>query len=128
MLGPLIPEQVFGPVVARIEPPQWKHARSISGTGTADRVVCKCTFNLMEHRRLKHYSAIGLGHCHTCNGEFDQGAHKAGSDEVQRRQLRQPSGDGPLPEQIVRCFEGRPDTAVLTLVQSAPVLHGPVDP
>ena len=116
VLGPLIPEQVFGVAAGWIEPTQREDARPIASAGAADRTVCQCAFDLMEDRRLDRYAAIGLGRGHASNGEFNQGAYKTGPDEGQRRQQRQPSGNG-LPKQVVCCLEGRADAAVLTLVQ-----------
>lgn len=125
VLGPLIPEQVFGPVVGLIEPTQREHARSIAGACAGDRVVYECTFNLMENRRLDRYATIGAGHRSASNGEFHQGADKARFADGQRRQQQQSSGNG-LPEQVVRYLEGRPDATVPTLRQRFPGLSPPV--
>ena len=114
--GPLIPEQVFGPVVGWIEPTQREHTRSIVGACAADRLVYECTFDLMENRRFDRYATIRVRHRHASNGELHQWADKTRSTNGQRRHQRQPSGNG-LPEQVVRCLERRRDAAVPTLRQ-----------
>lgn len=117
MLHPLIPEQVVRSVRRRIEPAQRKNAGAIPCTSTADGTVDQCLFDLSEDRWLDGYATIGVSHRHTSDGEFNKRPDKAGTAERKRRQLRQAPGGG-LPQQVVRCLEGRAGAALLPLAQS----------
>jgi len=117
MLHPLIPEYVVRSVRRRVKPAQRKDAGAIPGASTADSTVGQCLFDLSENRWLDNHAAICIRRCHTSDGEFNERPDKARTVERKRRQLLQASSSG-LPQQIIRCLEGRTSVALLPLAQS----------
>lgn len=117
MLHPLIPEQVFCSVRRRIESAQRKNAGAILCTSTTDGAVNQCLFDLSEDWWIDGYATIRVSRRPASDGEFNKRPDEAGTAERKRRQLWQAPGGG-LPQQVVRCFEGRAGAAWLPFAQS----------
>jgi hypothetical protein len=104
MLGPLIPERIVS-VLGSVKPTQGEHTGAIVSTGTADHAVGQRLLDLAENWRLQGYAAVGIRRRSAGDREFDERAYKSGSDEDQRRQLRQTTSNG-LPQEVINCVKG----------------------